>query len=534
VDPIRLQVFKSLLTAIAEEMGAALRKSSYSPNVKERKDYSCAVFNDQGKLISQAAHIPVHLGSMPLSVQAAISMYSSGEKKLSPGDSLILNDPYQGGTHLPDITLVSPVFFEQDKQLILVGYVANRAHHSDIGGMTPGSMPIAREIYQEGLIIPPIKLQERGLIKDDILELILANVRTPNERRGDIYAQIAANYRGQIRLLELVNKYGLNTIEIAMTALIEYSAKITRLQIKTIPDGIYSFEDYLDNDGITSQKIRISVEISIQGDQAEVNFSRSSPECLGSVNAVYAITLSAVYYVFRCLMPTDVPNNAGILEPINVIAPKGLVVNASSPSPVAGGNVETSQRIVDVLLGALAKALPNQIPAASQGTMNNLTIGGKTADGKPFTYYETIAGGAGAGPGINGADGVHTHMTNTLNTPVEALEYAYPLRVTRYEIILGTGGKGFFTGGNGVRRDICLLTPATVTLLTDRRITQPYGLSGGKPGKPGRNIVIHRDGREQNLTGKGSFELQSGDTISIRTPGGGGFGELVVSDIKVG
>lgn len=521
MDAIRLEVFKHLLAAVADEMGAALRKSSYSPNIKERRDFSCAVFNTFGDIVAQAAHIPVHLGSMPLSVLAAVHSF----EKLSPGDMILLNNPYQGGTHLPDLTLVAPVFSTTPaiNPPQLLGYVANRAHHADIGGMTPGSMPVAREIFQEGLIIPPVKAIQAGQVNQPVLDLLLANVRTPQERLGDFWAQVAANRRGEKRLQEYAQTYGEPTLKSAMQALIEYTEMLSRHLIQSIPNGRYTFEDFLDDDGIGSVPVRINVTITIDGDQAVVDFSGSAEQQQGSINAVYAITLSAVYYVIRCLFASEIPNNAGLLRPIKVIAPQGTIVNAVSPAPVAGGNVETSQRIVDVLFGALAQALPDRVPAASQGTMNNITIGGKNQHGLPFTYYETIAGGMGARPDADGLDAVHTHMTNTLNTPIEALEYAYPLLVKRYEIVHSSGGAGRYRGGNGVRRDIKVLVPTQVTLLTERRRFAPYGFGGGQPGKCGINQII-RGGNLVQLPAKGTFELNPGDIISVQSPGGGGYG----------
>ena len=530
-DPIRLEVFKNLFAAIAEEMGVVLRRASYSPNIKERRDFSCAIFDPSGKMIAQAAHIPVHLGSMPLSVLAALREYSqSGESNASadgllPGDMVLLNDPFRGGTHLPDITLVTPVFIPEDSQSErLVGFVASRAHHADVGGMTPGSMPIAREIYQEGLILPPVKLYKQGNLDQDILKILLANVRTPEERQGDIMAQVAANLRGATRLIELISRYSTDEVKLTMHELLAYSERMTRELIKGLPDGNYRFTDYLDDDGYGDEPIPISVQITIDGDHAVVDFTGSCKQVSGSMNAVFAITLSAVYYVFRSLVGLDIPNNSGCLEPITIIAPEGTVVNARHPAPVAGGNVETSQRIVDVLLGALSQANPDLVPAASQGTMNNLTIGGWDSEkGSAFAYYETVAGGLGARPGSDGLSAMHSHMTNTLNTPIEALEYAYPLRVLCYEIRKNSGGSGKYRGGNGVRRDIQVLTNAQVTLISERRILRPYGLQGGEPGLPGLNRIIHADS-EDPLPGKGTFSAQQGDIISIQTPGGGGFG----------
>jgi N-methylhydantoinase B len=549
-SPVRLEIFKHLLASIAEEMGVVLKKASYSPNIKERRDYSCAVFDQQGQMIAQAAHIPVHLGSMPLSVAAAVQAFGKPGKEgassrstqpgrdtaqlgLQEGDLIILNDPFRGGTHLPDITLVTPVFLPQAESCTapkLFGFVACRAHHADVGGMSAGSMPVAREIYQEGLVIPPLKLFVGGKLNQSLMDLILANVRTPKERMGDLYAQIAANQRGATRLQEMAIKYGAQEVSFYMKELLAYSERMTRHLLSELPDGEYVFTDYLDDDGIGPQPVRIQVRVSIHGDEAQVDFSGSAEQVKGSVNAVYAITLSAVYYVFRCLLGLDVPNNSGCLRPVQLIAPDGTVVNALSPAAVAAGNVETSQRIVDVLLGALAQACPERIPAASQGTMNNMTIGGldtrQPGAPQPYTYYETVGGGMGARPHSPGPSATHSHMTNTLNTPVEALEYAYPLRVLRYEIRRGSGGKGRFRGGDGIRRDIQVLgegNEAQVTLITDRRHGRPYGLAGGEAGQPGQNLLL-RNGVEEILPAKGSVYLKGGDILSLRTPGGGGYG----------
>jgi N-methylhydantoinase B len=515
-DLVRLEIFKHLFAAIPEEMGAVLQRSSFSPNIKERRDFSCALFNAAGEMIAQAAHIPVHLGAMPLSVQSAIQ-----STRFAAGDMLILNDPYQGGTHLPDITLIAPIFAGE----ALVGFVANRAHHADVGGMAPGSMPIARELIQEGLILPPVKLIEGGTIQQGIWDIIMRNTRSPWERGGDLRAQIAANRRGVGRFAALIAKHGLEQIERYSRALLAYTERLSRTLLSAIPDGSYAFEDYLDDDGISEQPIKIRVAVRIQGDGATVDFAGSDPQARGSVNAVYAITLSAVYYVFRCLLASEVPNNSGSLRAIQVLAPEGSIVNARPPAPVAGGNVETSQRIVDVLLGALAQAVPERIPAASQGTMNNTLVGGwDPVRGRAYTYYETIGGGMGARPTSNGPSAIHSHMTNTLNTPAEAMEYAYPIQVLRYELRQGSGGVGKFCGGEGLRRDLLLQADATASLLSDRRRGQPYGLASGQPGARGENVLI-RAGKETALPSKGEVELQAGDILSIRTPGGGGWGK---------
>ncbi len=553
-DPIKLELYKNMLTSVAEEMGVTLQRTAFSPNIKERLDFSCAVFDNMGKMVAQAAHIPVHLGSMPLSVLAAIA-----HTEMLPGDMIALNDPYRGGTHLPDITLVAPVFSNEDiveeeskkvrslkrsgrriygkdfsshnptertarKIKKPVFFVANRAHHADVGGMTPGSMPIATSVIQEGIRIPPVKLIRGGELDTDLWELILANVRTPEERRGDMEAQIAANRVGERRLQEMMGKYGATEITAYMQELCAYASRMVRARLREIPDGRYTYTDVLDNDGITDEPIEIRVAIEIEDDTALVDFTGTAKQVQGSVNAIYAITLSAVFYAFRCIAGADVPANAGCLEPIRVVAPGGTVVNAKFPAAVAGGNVETSQRIVDVLLGALAQACPDQIPAASSGTMNNLTIGGyDVSRGKDFTYYETIAGGMGGRPNRDGIDAIHTHMTNTMNTPIEAIETNYPMQVAAYAIRHGTGGAGKFRGGAGVIRALRLLANAEVTILSERRTRGPYGLQGGEPGKPGRNLLI-RDGVAQPLTGKATFSAREGDVIHIETPGGGGYG----------
>lgn len=533
-DPVKLEIFKHLFAAVAEEMGAVLRKASYSPNIKERRDFSCAVFDVQTDMVAQAAHIPVHLGAMPLSVQAAVSKFGT----LSPGDTIILNDPFHGGTHLPDITLVTPVYspdeftanHSQVNKGRLMGFVASRAHHADIGGMSAGSMPVSNEIFQEGLVIPPIKLVEEGQVNQALMDVLLANVRTPRERLGDLHAQLAANQRGKERLQALAARYGWEELSYYMQGLLEYTERMTRSLLKNLQDGVYTFTDYMDNDGISDDPVPICVTVEIDGDTAVVDFSGSAPQQKGSINAVEAITRSAVYYVFRCLLGLDVPNNSGCMAPVKVIAPPGSVVNALPPAAVAAGNVETSQRIVDVLLGALSKIEMGggdlDIPAASQGTMNNLTIGGyDVGRSQAFAYYETIAGGMGARPYSDGPSAVHSHMTNTLNTPVEALEYAYPLRVLRYEIRTGSGGEGKFKGGDGIRRDVQSLVDGQATILSERRILAPYGLNGGSPGQKGENRLI-RNTKVTPLPGKGTIQVRAGDVISILTPGGGGYGRV--------
>src|SRR5216683_6649800 len=539
-DPVELEVFKNLYHSIAEEMGAVLRRTSFSPNIKERRDYSCAVFDSDGQVIAMGDHMPVHLGSMPMSVAAAVELCF-----LEPGDVVMLNDPFRGGTHLPDITLVMPVYVSgtnnggRAPHTTPDFYVASRAHHADVGGTYPGSMGPCREIYQEGLRIPPVKIMRGGKIVADVLALLLNNVRTPEEREGDLGAQIAACQTGARRLTEICGRYGLARTKRAAGELLDYSEEMMRSFLGTVPAGTYRAEDFLDNDGVDDKPVRIAVTLRVQGRSGKssrakkrpaaitIDFTGSDPQVQGAINAVEAITVSACFYVFRCLLREDVPATAGLMRPIRVIAPSGTVVNARPPAAVAGGNVETSQRIVDVLLKALAQAIPERIPAAASGTMNNLTIGGiDPRTGEPFAYYETIAGGMGARPTKAGVSGVQTHMTNSLNTPAEALEYSYPLRVWQYSLRRGSGGAGKHSGGDGIVREIEVLTGAEVTLLADRRMRGPWGLSGGSDGSPGNTSVIRRDGSTQPLPGKTNVRLRKGERIRIESPGGGGWGEV--------
>ncbi len=603
-DPIELEIFKNIFHSIAEEMGAALRRTAFSPNIKERRDYSCAVFDAAGEVIAMGDHMPVHLGSMPMSVRAAIERL-----ELRSGDVAMLNDPFFGGTHLPDITLVAPFYFEADavqmrrSRLMRVAqrrrgsrargagrpdfslgnrrladddtrkpdfYVATRAHHADVGGTFAGSMGLCREIYQEGLRIPPVKLIEAGTMQRDVLALVLHNVRTPAEREGDLGAEVAACHTGARRLEEICRRYGRARVAAAAAGLLDYSEQMMRAFLAAVPPGVYSAEDFLDDDGISDRPVRIKATVTFRTNKdaartrrsrlmriapeqrdsrrsaraaqilrspglaqddklVEVDFTGSDPQVEGSINAVEAITWSACFYVFRCLLAEDVPATAGLMRPVRVIAPAGTVVNARPPAAVAGGNVETSQRIVDVLLRALAEALPDRIPAAAAGTMTNLTIGGQfpsgdSRAGEPFAYYETVAGGMGARPSKPGVSGVHTHMTNSLNTPAEALEYAYPFRVRRYSFREGSGGTGKFPGGDGIVREIEVLTDAEVTLLSDRRKTRPYGLQGGGPGAAARGEIIRHDGTREPLEGKASARVKKCERVHLETPGGGGWG----------
>ncbi|MFN2578872.1 MAG: hydantoinase B/oxoprolinase family protein [Pyrinomonadaceae bacterium] len=529
-DPTTLEIYRALYTSVAEEMGVALRRTSFSPNIKERRDYSCAVFDSYGRVIAQGDHMPVHLGSMPMAVAAALENVQIGQ-----GDVVAVNDPFAGGTHLPDVTLVSSVVRSKssvlkraqatDNRQQTLFYVANRAHHADIGGATPGSMGLATDVYGEGVRIPPIRIVRAGESCADVMKLILTNVRSSGERRADFEAQIGSLKVGAMRLLEIVERRGQKEAQDYAQHLISYSSRMMRRAIAVIPNGTYEAEDALDDDGISDKEIPIRARITISGERATVDFTGSSPQVAGAVNAVEAITVSAVSYCFRCLVQSDIPASAGLMEPITVIAPKGTVVNAAHPASVAGGNVETSQRIVDTVFKALSQAIPERIPAASQGTMNNLTIGGiDPRTGSEFSYYETVAGGMGARPALAGMNATHTHMTNSLNTPAEALEYAYPLRVREYRINKGSGGNGKQKGGDGAIREIETLGRCRMALLSDCRKRAPYGLHGGHGGELGRAYIIRRDGHKEQLTSKGSWEMEVGDRVRIETPSGGGFG----------
>jgi N-methylhydantoinase B len=514
ITPISLEIFKCLFVAVAEEMGVTLRRTSFSPNIKERLDFSCAVFDEQARMIAQAAHIPVHLGSMPASVAATIDAFHT----FAPGDVAVLNDPYHGGTHLPDITMVSPVFVDDT----LAFFVASRAHHADVGGMSPGSLPLSTELYQEGLIIPPIKLAEAGRRNDGVVALITANSRTPEERLGDLDAQLAAHHAGTQRLLSIIATHGMDRALAHADALIDYTRRMTEAIIASIPDGTYRFADALEGDGQSDDTIPIQATVTVAGSAMTVDFTGSAPQVAGNVNAVTAIVRSATWYCVRLLAGEDVPVNHGSFQPVTVIAPPQSVLNPDFPAAVAVGNTETGQRIVDVVLGALAQAMPDHIPAASQGTMNNVTCGG-ILDGRPFIYYETIGGGHGAGPLGDGIGGRQCHMTNTLNTPVEALEYVLPMRIREYSLRERSGGTGRFRGGDGIRRAYEFLAPAQVTLNGERRTIAPYGLHGGQSGQCGVNALI-RAGNRIDIGAKQTIHVEAGDQIVVETPGGGGWG----------
>ena len=543
VDAISLEVFKNLFESVAEEMGVALQRTAYSPNIKERRDFSCAVFDPEGNMIAQAAHVPVHLGAMPASVRAALEVFPNA---LRPGDIVILNDPYLGGTHLPDITMVAPVYAAAAPSTSdagaagadapgaataaggrrpLAGFVAARGHHADVGGMTPGSLPLSTELYQEGTIIPPIKLARGGRVNQEVVQLICRNSRTPDERKGDLAAQTAAIRVGEQRMREVVGRYGPASAQEHMAALLDYSERVTRQTIREIPDGEYHLLDYMDDDGLTQEPVPIAVTITVNGDAMAIDFTGTAAQRPGCINAPEAVTVSACLYVVRCLLREPAPANQGCLRPLSIHAPRGSLVNPLPHRGVAAGNVETSQRITDVLFGALAQALPEVVPAASQGTMNNMIIGGHDpVRDKPYVYYETIAGGMGARPDKDGISGIQTHMTNTMNTPIEAMEFAFPLRLRKYALRRGSGGAGKYRGGDGVVREVEFLAPARVTLMSERRKLAPPGYHGGHHGHPGENRLLRGGVEEVQLAGKEVVDVADGDVISVHTPGAGGWG----------
>jgi N-methylhydantoinase B len=507
LDPVTLSVLASSLAGIAEEMGAVLIRGSYSSNIKERRDCSTALFDARGRMVAQAEHIPVHLGAMPEAVAAIM------RRGPEPGDVFAINDPYSGGTHLPDITLVSPVAPGGE----IIGYAVTRAHHSDVGGMRPGSMPSdSREIFQEGVIIPPVRLVRGGEYVEDVLELLLANVRTPDLRRGDLRAQIAANNIAEERVGELIERRGEETVLAAFEEVLSYTERRTREAVRALPDGEREAEDFMEGDGITDEDIPIKATVSIEGDSITIDFAGTADSVRGNVNCPLPVTRSACYFALRVLLPKDIPANAGTYAPLEIEAPEGSLVNARYPAAVVAGNVETSNRIADAVLAAFSGFAPEAVPAQGQGTMNNTIIGGPG-----WTYYETIGGGQGASAGGPGPSGVHVGMSNTLNTPVEAFELEYPMRVERYELLYGSGGRGEHRGGDGIVRSVRVLEPASLSLLTDRRRHAPRGIEGGEPGEVGKNLL-----NDEELPPKVSRDLEEGDVVTVRTPGGGGYGRV--------
>jgi len=527
LGPVELSLYRGLFSACAEEMGATLMRSAHSPNITERLDHSCAVFDASARLVAQAAHIPVHLGSMPRAVEASLALAPFGE-----GDVVLLNDPFAGGTHLPDLTLVSPVFLGGRREPSF--FVASRAHHADVGGAVPGSLPIAREVYEEGVRIPPVFVRRAGKDETGVLELLLANVRTPHERRADLAAQMGAQVTGARRLAELAERSGAGELPRAADALLAATERHARSALGRLPRGTWRFEDVLDGDGLGSGPLPIRVALTLGGGRVRADFTGSAPQAAGPVNAVRAVTTAAVLYVVRCVLGEDVAVNDGLLRTLEIVAPEGSLVDPRPPAAVGAGNVETSQRIVDAVWGAFARALPGRMPAASSGTMNNLLIGGHDPRlGRPFAYYETIAGGHGGGPAGAGESAMQAHMTNTRNTPIESLEHAYPLRVTTLRVRRRSGGRGRHPGGDGVERALELLAPARVTVIAERRERGPWGLAGGKPGAPGRTrVTIGR--RSRTMPAKFTESLPAGARISVESPGGGGWGRGAQGRVRKG
>ncbi len=510
LDPISLSLFARRVEAICAEMGAKLMRAAFSPNIRDRLDFSCALFDARGELLAQAAHIPVHLGSMAFAMRDVVNAVS-----WSPGDQLILNDPFLGGTHLPDVTLVTPIFSAD----VLMGFVANRAHYADIGAARPGSMPLAERLQDEGVLISPQKVIEAGVPVDAVVERLVRATRNARDTLGDLNAQLACNRLGVERTQALLARMGLEDFVHASAALNDYGERLMQALLMELPAGRFEFEDVLEDDGFGNEDLPIQVCLEVRQSRLRVDFTGTAPQTRGNVNCPLAVTAAGVWYALRCLLPAETPACAGVFRPIELRVPVGSLLNARFPAAVAAGNVETSTRVVDVMLGALALALPERIPAASQGTMNNVAMG---ADGaSSWGYYETLAGGTGGGPLEVGHAAVQSHMTNTRNTPVEVLEARYPVRVRRYALRADSGGAGLRKGGDGLIRKFEFLEPTAVTLLTERRRRVPWGLAGGAAGQPGRNLL---NGRE--MPAKCEFTVHPGDTVTIETPGGGGWGVM--------
>jgi N-methylhydantoinase B len=510
LDPIELSLFASRVDSICGEMGVQLSQAAFSPNIRDRLDFSCALFDADGRLCAQAAHIPVHLGSMAYAMADIVAGL-----EWAPGDMVMLNDPFLGGTHLPDVTVVAPLFVGD----VLVAFVANRAHHADIGGEAPGSMPLSRSLHEEGILIPPGHIVRKGRLDQARLDEITAATRNPRDAQGDFAAQMGASRRGLERLGALIDAMGVATWHQAVAQLNDYGERLARDALDAIPEGRFEFADCMDDDGLGHADIPIQVVIERQGDVLEVDLTGTASQVQGNINCPLSVTAAGVFYALRCLMPAQTPACAGSFRPIRLKVPEGSLLNALRPAAVAAGNVETSTRVVDVVLGALARALPGRIPAASHGSMNNVAMGQGGAH--PWGYYETLGGGMGAGLHGGGLSAVQTHMTNTRNTPIEVLESRYPLRVRRYALRRGSGGEGIRPGGDGLIRSYEFLAPARFTLLTERRSHAPWGLEGGADGQPGINRL-----NDELLPAKVSRELKAGDVLSIETPGGGGYGAV--------
>ena len=519
LDPVIVEVMRNALLYASEEMGIVVRNASFSPNIKERLDHSCALFDWQGRLIAQAEHIPVHLGSLPEGISNTLAYLQRHNLRLEEGDMLVVNDPYIAGTHLNDITLIRPIYHQQR----LVGYAASKAHHTDVGGRVPGSISSdATEVFQEGLILPPVKIMVHHEFQEDVARIICANSRTPASRMGDLRAQVAGNLRGELRLQELLERYGWPLFQAVTERILDESEIRLRQQLASFPAGRYEAEDYLDDTGQGDTPVKLKVAVTLAGDSITFDYTGTAPQVRAPINAVFGVTLSAVYYVLRSVTDHTIPMNAGCFRPVTVFAPEGTVLHPRFPAPVAGGNVETSMRNADVLLQAFAQITPERVPACSGGTMSNLMVGGDD-----WAFYETIGVGMGGRPGLDGIDGIQTNMTNTLNTPLEAMERHFPILMTRYEFREGSGGAGQWRGGCGLERGFRLLTDwATVSLLGDRARFAPPGLHGGQPGKTSERLLTRQRTPQQPelLPAKTTFVLHQGDEILLKTPGGGGFG----------
>ena len=519
VDRTTVEVIRGALVYAAEEMGIALKKSAYSPNIKERMDHSCALFDPKRRLIAQAEHIPVHLGSMAFAVREGLAAYKG---TLGPGDMILLNDPYLSGTHLPDLTLIAPIY-HVDR---LIGYAANKAHHTDVGGKAPGSIAgDSTELYQEGLIIPPVKFVKSGAIDPELSWLIRSNVRTPEVQMGDLRAQIAANYTGIRRVLELTEKHGAHVLHASMDMIMDYSERRMRVAISEMPSGVYESCDYMEDVPVWGLA-EIRVRVTVEGGGISFDYSGTCPQVEAPINAPLGVTIAGIYYTLITVTDPTIPVNDGCFRPVTLIIPEGTMTNPRRPAPVAGGNVETSQRNVDVLMKAFSKIVPGKVTAAGLGTMSNVSVGGIRPDGTPWTFYETIGGGSGGRPNSDGVDGVHVNMTNTMNTPIESLEAYLPMRFLSYGLRPDTGGAGEYRGGCGIERSWTLTAPrATLSILAERTKINPWGLNGGEPGALGEYVIVKKNGEILKLPSKCTVQMEEGDSLIVHTPGGGGFGD---------
>ena len=536
MDVVTVEVIRGALVFAAEEMGISLRNSAYSPNIKERADHSCAIFTPDLRLLAQAEHIPVHLGSLPHGVKKGVQSYDG---VVEEGDILLYNNPYISGTHLPDMTMVAPVYFDGK----VVAYVANKAHHSDVGGKTPASMPgDATELFQEGLILPPTKFVRNGEIDRHVLNIILANVREPGVRAGDLRAQVAASMLGIRRVRQICLRQGVERYSEASERIIDYSSRRLRSEIQKMPEGTYEAEDWMEGIGPKDEPARIHVRITIEKERIGFDYTGTSRQVDGPINAAYGVAIAGIYYTLLCVTDPDIPMNEGCFEPVSINIPEETILNPRMPAPVSAGNTETSQRNVDVLLKALAGPMPHKVCAACTGSMNNITLGGVTDKGETWSVYETVAGGYGGRHGLDGVDAIHTHMTNTMNTPIESMERNYPILFETYAVRSGGCGPGKWRGGCGVERAWRLLSPSAVlSVISERFKIAPWGLSGGGNGKLGEALVVKATGEEVRLRSKQTTRIEKGDTFMIRTAGGGGYGDpmerdslSVLEDVKNG